>query len=76
MFCLFQGEASLLTDAEVCALVSANHIPGYMIEKVVDNPERGVGIRRMVLAKKANFGNALSHLPFQNYDYSCVSFCA
>lgn len=63
----------MLTDVEVCALVSANHIPGYMIEKEVNNFERGVGIRRMVLAKKANFGSALSHLPFQNYDYSLVS---
>lgn len=71
--CSSQGDASLLTDSEVAALVSANHIPGYMLEKAVDNPERGVGIRRMVLAKKASLDKALAHLPYRNYDYSFVS---
>lgn len=67
-----RGDASQLTDAEVTALVLANHIPSYLIEKEVDNPERGVGIRRLVLAKKANLDQALAPLPYRNYDYSYV----
>lgn len=54
----------------------ANHIPAYQIEKEVDNPERGVGIRRMVLAKIANLDKPLSQLPYRNYDYNYVSLFA
>lgn len=70
-----QGETSTLTDDEITALVFANHIPAYQIEKEVDNPERGVGIRRMVLAKIANLEKPLTQLPYRNYDYNYVSLC-
>lgn len=66
------GETSTLTDDEITALVFANHIPAYQLEKEVDNPERGVGIRRMVLAKIANLEKPLSQLPYRNYDYKFV----
>ncbi|XP_057664342.1 3-hydroxy-3-methylglutaryl-coenzyme A reductase isoform X1 [Diorhabda carinulata] len=64
--------AVTLTDEEVILLVQNKHIPGYQIEKAVDNPERGVRIRRKMLAKDANFKNHLLDLPFKNYDYSKV----
>ncbi|XP_050497378.1 3-hydroxy-3-methylglutaryl-coenzyme A reductase isoform X2 [Diabrotica virgifera virgifera] len=64
--------AGTLTDAEVILLVENKHIPGYQIEKAVDNPERGVRIRRKILAKDANLKNPLFDLPFKNYDYSKV----
>lgn len=67
-----RGDSAKLTDSEVANLVYANHIPAYLIEKEVDNPERGVGIRRMVLAKRASFQKQLSNLPYKHYDYSPV----
>ncbi|XP_035702065.1 3-hydroxy-3-methylglutaryl-coenzyme A reductase isoform X2 [Folsomia candida] len=63
--------AKLLTDAEVIALVNAKHIPAYQLEKAVEDPERGVNIRRKLLALSGEqyFNEGL---PFQNYDYSKV----
>ncbi|XP_050313509.1 3-hydroxy-3-methylglutaryl-coenzyme A reductase [Anthonomus grandis grandis] len=65
--------ATLLTDEEIILLIKNRHIAGYQIEKAVDDPERGVGIRRKI------FGNdllaapkILDGLPYRNYDYSLV----
>ncbi|KYB27676.1 3-hydroxy-3-methylglutaryl-coenzyme A reductase [Tribolium castaneum] len=61
-----------LSDDEVILLVKNKHIPAYQIEKAVDDPERGVGIRRKILAREGNFSEALTDLPFRNYDYAKV----
>lgn len=62
-----------LTDEEVVLLVQHKHIPGHQIEKAVDNPERGVKIRRKLLSNEAKLNNILVDLPFKNYDYSKVT---
>nr|P54960.1 RecName: Full=3-hydroxy-3-methylglutaryl-coenzyme A reductase; Short=HMG-CoA reductase [Blattella germanica]CAA49628.1 hydroxymethylglutaryl-CoA reductase (NADPH) [Blattella germanica] len=61
--------AQALSDCEVMALVTSGHIAGYQLEKVVRNPERGVGIRRQILTKTADLKDALDNLPYKNYDY-------
>lgn len=53
-------------------LVKSNHIKPYMLEKCVNNPERGVGLRRQVIAKESNLTEALIKLPYIGYDYSKV----
>lgn len=53
-------------------LVKSNHIKPYMLEKCVNNPERGVGLRRKVLAEENNLTKALTELPYIGYDYSKV----
>ncbi|KAJ8923802.1 hypothetical protein NQ315_010384 [Exocentrus adspersus] len=64
--------ALALTDDEVILLVKNKHIAPYQIEKAVDDPERGVGIRRKILGSDGNFARALSDLPYKNYDYGKV----
>lgn len=61
-----------LNDDEVILLVKKKHIPAYQIEKTVDDPERGVGIRRKILAREGSFQKALTDLPYRNYDYGKV----
>lgn len=62
-----------LTDEEVILLVKNKIIASYQIEKAVNNPERGVGIRRKIVGDNGNISNALVDLPYKNYDYSKVS---
>jgi hypothetical protein len=69
----FQEGAAALSDEEVIQLVSAKYIPTYQIEKAVNDPERGVGIRRQIVGKAGSFIKALENLPYKNYDYSKVS---
>ncbi|KAH0952187.1 hypothetical protein HN011_000262 [Eciton burchellii] len=64
--------ASVLTDNEVIQLVNYKHIPAYQLEKAVDNMERGVGIRRRLVAVAGKFTNEMDNLPYKNYDYSKV----
>nr|QYV43154.1 HMGR2 [Colaphellus bowringi] len=64
--------AGALSDEEVMLLVKHKHIAAYQIEKAVDNPERGVGIRRKILGNEANVLSALTDLPYRNYDYGKV----
>lgn len=63
---------SALTDDEIILLVKNKQIPGYQIEKAVDDPERGVEIRRKILAIEGKVCDALTDLPYKNYDYSKV----
>lgn len=63
---------SALTDEEIILLVKNKHIPGYQIEKAVDDPERGVEIRRKILAIEGKVYDALTDLPYKNYDYGKV----
>lgn len=53
-------------------LVGANHIKPYMLEKCVDSPERGVGLRRRIIAAESDLTKALTALPYVGYDYSKV----
>lgn len=61
-----------LTDDEILFLVENKHIAPYKLETVLQDCERGVLIRRYLVRKMTNCGNALSGLPFENYDYSLV----
>ncbi|XP_044147858.1 3-hydroxy-3-methylglutaryl-coenzyme A reductase-like [Bufo gargarizans] len=61
-----------LSDAEVMKLVNAKHIPSYKLESMMESPERGVAIRRQMLAPKLPQSSALLNLPYKNYNYSLV----
>lgn len=75
MYCLFiQKSAEKLNDEEVLMLVKSNHIKPYMLEKTVNNPERGVSLRRKVIAEESNLTQALTELPYMGYDYSKVFY--
>lgn len=68
-----EGNAVNLTDKEVELLVNSGKIPSYMLEKVVKNPERGIGIRRNLISfNKIDLCDAMKGLPYENYDYSKV----
>lgn len=67
-----KGVADTLNDKEVCALVKNGHIPTYQIEKAVNNPERGVGIRRQIIGETGGILEAFEDLPYLNYDYNKV----
>lgn len=64
--------AQYLSDAEVIKLVNAKHIPSYKLESMMETPERGVAIRRQMLAHKLPQSSALQTLPYKNYNYSLV----
>ncbi|XP_042634464.1 3-hydroxy-3-methylglutaryl-coenzyme A reductase-like [Cyprinus carpio] len=64
--------ARCLTNAEVMALVECRGILGYRLEAVMENPERGVAIRREMLSAKLPAASALEKLPYRHYDYSQV----
>jgi hydroxymethylglutaryl-CoA reductase (NADPH) len=69
---ILQAGACALSDSEVMTLVDHGNVPSHQLEKVVGNPERGVCIRRKILNRTANLRGALTHLPYQHYDYSKV----
>lgn len=62
-----------LIDEEVKMLVRSKHIPSYKLEDMLQNPQRGINIRRQLLAEKLVDQTSLEHLPFINYDYQNVS---
>lgn len=64
--------AQWLSDAEVISLVNAKHIPAYKLENIMESPERGVAIRRLMLASKLPNPSSLKTLPYKEYDYSMV----
>lgn len=71
---IYKSEAGgrALRDSEVMMLVAHGHIPSHQLEKAVGNPERGVCIRRKILNRTAKLNDALTHLPYQHYNYSKV----
>ena len=69
----FQKGAGFLSDEEVMLLVQSKNIPAYKLEALMQTPERGVAIRRHMLASSLPCPGALSALPYLNYDYSKVS---
>ncbi|XP_026859991.2 3-hydroxy-3-methylglutaryl-coenzyme A reductase-like [Electrophorus electricus] len=58
-----------LSDAEVMALVENRSIVAYRLEAVLETPQRGVAIRREMLANKLPHPLALEKLPYRHYDY-------
>ncbi|KAK2818660.1 hypothetical protein Q5P01_024221 [Channa striata] len=67
-----QRGARFLSDAEVMNLVASRAILNYKLEAVLETPERGVAIRRTLLAPKLPAASALAFLPYKHYDYSKV----
>lgn len=63
---------SALTDEEVITLAERKIIPSHKLETIVQNPKRGVVIRRKLLAKLAKRGEILQSLPYCHYDYKLV----
>lgn len=66
-----------LSDEEIRLIVKAGggHCPLYNIESVLNDPERGVKIRRQILATEARLPpEVFQNLPYRGYDYSKVSF--
>ncbi|XP_034115165.1 3-hydroxy-3-methylglutaryl-coenzyme A reductase [Drosophila sulfurigaster albostrigata] len=64
-----------LTDEEIVAIVNAGgtHCPLYKIESVLDDPERGIRLRRQIIASRAKVRlGSLESLPYQHFDYRKV----
>lgn len=69
------GGATNLTDEEITAIINAGgrYIPLHKIESVLDNPERGVRIRRKIFSTLASINmDIIDRLPYQNFDYHKV----
>ena len=67
--------AESLTDEEIKLLVRAGngHCPLYKIETIINNPERGVKIRREIFQELAGVSTStMKHLSYRHYDYSRV----
>ena len=70
---LAAGRATELSDDEVIRLVQTKRLPAYKLESSLDDPERGVSIRRRLLCQDEAVGSSLDELPYSGYDYSKVS---
>lgn len=70
---LNSGDLTDLTDEEVIMLVNSRHIPSYKLESLLPTPERGVAVRRQMLADKLTNGTSMVGLPYTDYEYSLVS---
>lgn len=69
--------AKSLTDEELINLVNAggNYLPLHKIETIVDDPERGVKIRRQIFANRLGYQHSsdiIGSLSYRQYDYSKV----
>ena len=66
--------AKALFDDELIALVNAGGgiLPLHRIESVVEDPERGVNIRRQIIGNKIGRRDVFKNLSYQNYHYSKV----
>lgn len=67
--------ADKLSDHELIALIKAGggHCPLYKIESIIDHPERGVKLRRNIIAKNAKLPlDKLKNLPYKHFDYTKV----
>lgn len=65
---------SKVTDQEVLELIQSRKIELRNLEKILGDAERGVRIRRIVLANmgSAQFADAVLRVPYKSYDYSKV----
>ncbi|XP_030763388.1 3-hydroxy-3-methylglutaryl-coenzyme A reductase-like [Sitophilus oryzae] len=64
--------AKELSDKEIIMLVDTKHIPAYNLEKAVQNPERGVKIRRKIVSNQMKQRSVFVNLPYRQYDYGKV----
>ena len=67
--------ASLLTDVEITMIVKSggSHCPLYKIESIINNPERGVKIRRHIMSAEAHLPfDTLNSLSYKHFDYTKV----
>lgn len=67
--------AANLTDEEIVNIVNAGgqSCPLYKIESVIDDPVRGVKIRRQIISERANLSaESLASLPYKHFDYKRV----
>lgn len=68
--------AKSLTDEELIQLVNAggNYLPLHKIETIIEDAERGVKIRRQIIANRMGIsGDIFSNLSYRSYDYSKVA---
>jgi len=73
------GAANLI-DEEIIQLVETKHIASHQLEKILNNPLRGVQVRRKILAEQSastsgagtRVSEALPSLPYRGYDYKPV----
>lgn len=64
-----------LTDHEIINVVKSGNsqCPLYKLETAIDDPERGVKLRRMIISERANLKqDCLKSLPYRNFDYRHV----
>jgi len=70
--------ASVLIDEEIVQLVEAKQIACHQLEKILNDPFRGVEVRRQVISnqqhgsKSAVMRRAFHNLPYKHYDYKPV----
>lgn len=70
-----QGGAATLSDDEIISIVKNGRgfCPLYKIEAIIDNPERGVKLRRRVVANEAKLPlHKLDTLSYRHFDYTKV----
>ncbi|XP_039747956.1 3-hydroxy-3-methylglutaryl-coenzyme A reductase [Pararge aegeria] len=67
-----EGICTSLSDEEVVMLVEQSHIPMHNLETVLNDPLRGVRLRRKIISLRFGTECAVKKLPYLNYDYSKV----
>lgn len=67
-----EDRAKEVTDEEVLMLCQKKALQPYRLEAALNDPERGVHIRRLLLATLDPRGESLENLPYTSYDYSKV----
>ena len=72
-----EKKAPLLTDPELVDLSLRGKIPGYALEKTLEDKTRAVKIRRAVISRtpatsQVSAALAASKLPYEHYDYDRV----
>ncbi len=65
----------ILTDHEVMSLIHAKKVETRSLEKILGDAERGVRLRRQILAGAGGdrLGSAIHQLPYRSFDYSRVT---
>ena len=71
---ILKTDPPALTDEEVMLLIDSKDIKSYDLEKILDNPLRGVEVRRKYLLKQDHLKHIsnLEALPYLDYDYKLV----
>jgi hypothetical protein len=71
---LQDGGPSALTDPEVLHLVKNKHIAPYQLEGALNDPLRGVHIRRILYeqAMLPSLADGLRSIPYTPFDYDLV----